>query len=808
MNTAELRGLLEEQLRLSRRLRARIRDLEQGHSAPLAVVGTGMRFPGGVASPEEYADFLTSEGTAVTPVPPGRPGLANVYHPEVGLPGHSYVRHAGFLEGVADFDADFFGISTREAEALDPQQRLLLETSWESMERAGLAVRRSDRLDAGVFVGIMASEYTERLADGDPERLDPYYGTGGGHCFAAGRISYALGLRGPTVSIDTACSSSLVALHTAARSLRARECRYALVGGANMIFSPHLMVSLCQNQALAPDGRCKPFTAAADGYGRGEGVATVVLMRYDDAVSEGRPVLALVKGTAVNHDGASSGLTVPNGTAQQEVVRAALDDAGTSPGDVSYVEAHGTGTALGDPVEAAALEEVFGAEHADASSRVLVSSVKARLGHLEAASSMASLLKVVLMLRDGFVPADIPKDDGPLSTMVPWQDYHLEVPRRHQDWPEVDTHTAGISSFGLSGTNAHAVLEAAPPAPEPSPTATNRPELLVLSARTDEALQALAAGVGTYLSRADPGELPAVCHTLRAGRAPFPRRLAVVGTSTAQLAHDVGVAAAAATGTAPAKPLRQVELVADATADSGLAAGVAALVSDLPLLHRASGAESSEPTAWLAGALEALGLTVRTSGTGEADHPATLEFRGRQVTLVPADPDQATTVFLEALAALFRAGADLRLAPLRAAGARFLPDLPTYPFERKRFWIDEPEPGRQDRPPTGQAEDRVPGSPEPEEGPTSDVGEVEQFLRTELAAVLGAGADLDLDRSFAELGGDSFTAMLFFKSVEDRYQATDIADGFSVDQPVTRSVEDLARRIVQLDQSGTGQQSE
>ncbi|HEU5107644.1 MAG TPA: polyketide synthase, partial [Micromonosporaceae bacterium] len=279
MESTELRGLLEEQLRLSRRLRARIRELEAGRDDRLAVVGMAVRFPGGVTSPEEYWELLSGDGTAIGDVPDERPGLATAYHPEVGRPGRSYVKRAGFLSGVADFDADFFGISHREAEALDPQQRLLLETSWEALERAGIAVRRADRLDAGVFVGIMAAEYVDRLAAGPMDRLDPYFGTGGGHCFAAGRISYAFGLRGPALSIDTACSSSLVALHTAVRSLRARECRYALVGGANLLFSPQLMVSLCQSRALAPDGRCKPFTAAADGYGRGEGVAVLVLMR-------------------------------------------------------------------------------------------------------------------------------------------------------------------------------------------------------------------------------------------------------------------------------------------------------------------------------------------------------------------------------------------------------------------------------------------------------------------------------------------------------------------------------------------------
>ena len=828
METTDLRTLVEEQLRLSHRLRARIRELEAERAAPLAVVGTALRFPGGVTTPEQYWELLTGPASGPQEIPTDRPGLRSVHHPEVGRPGRSYVERAGFLADVASFDPDFFGISQREAESLDPQQRLLLETSWEALERAGVAVRRADRLDAGVFVGLMAAEYGERFTDADPDRLDPYFGTGGGHCFAAGRISYALGLRGPAVTLDTACSSSLVALHSAARSLRSGECRYALVGGANLIFSPRLMVSLCQSRALAPDGRSKPFTAAADGYGRGEGVATVVLMRLADAVAEGRPVLAVVRGSAVNHDGASSGLTVPNGPAQQEVIRAALRDAGADPAEVSYVEAHGTGTALGDPIEVAALDAVYGRRRSDARPRLLVSSVKARLGHLEAAAGLAGLIKLVLMLRHQRIVADVPEADGPLNPLVPWADGRIEIPRRAADWPGAGR-IAGISAFGLSGTNAHVIVQAADPDPaRPSdPTAQpGRPELLVLSARNPQALQTLAASVGTYLFRSDPAELSSVCHTLRAGRAPLAYRLAVTGTSARDLARKVSLAVDAAPE--PAGPLSGPALVLHPAASDALVKGVAAIASELPLLTDDGRAPELDPAGWLTGALNLLGVptVVRQPNADAAGpgadhvHPALLDLGDQRVALVPADPDRAAAVFLDALGTLFRAGAELRMDRLRAPDARFVGDLPTYPFQRRRCWVPEPvtpSPATRDsgaaalpdgvRPPAADASLAVDATnsaadaagPAPDAaGPAPDAADqaaVERFLRAELAEVLKANGELDLRLTFAELGGDSFTAMLFLSRVQECYQLDGSTAELAVDEPLSALLAGLARDV-------------
>ncbi|WP_326552104.1 type I polyketide synthase [Micromonospora sp. NBC_01813] len=809
METTDLRTLVEDQLRLSRQLRARIRELEAERSAPLAVVGTALRFPGGVSTPEQYWELLTGPATGPRDIPADRPGLRAVHDPQAG-PGRSYVDKAGFLADVAGFDPDFFGISQREAESLDPQQRLLLETSWEALERAGVAVRRTDRLDAGVFVGLMAAEYGDRFTTDDPDRLDPYFGTGGGHCFAAGRISYALGLRGPAVTLDTACSSSLVALHSAARSLRAGECRYALVGGANLIFSPRLMVSLCQSGALAPDGRSKPFTAAADGYGRGEGVATVVLMRLADAVADGRPVLAVVRGTAVNHDGAASGLTVPSGPAQQEVIRAALRDAAADPADVSYVEAHGTGTALGDPIEVAALDAVYGEPRPGSLPPLPVSSVKGRLGHLEAAAGLAGLIKLVLMLRHERIVVDVPESDGPLNPLIPWPDIRIEVPRRPAAWTGAGR-MAGISAFGLSGTNAHVIVAAGDPVPAPEPPLVSGPsptegpppaagssparsELLVLSARSPAALHSLAASVGTQLFRSDPADLPSVCHTLRAGRAALPYRLAVTGATPRELARKVSLAVDAVA--APCGPAPRTVLIVDPAASSALAKGVAAIASDLPLCHVDSLTPELDPTAWLAGVLDQLGAPVATRTTPDARQPAELDLGGERTVLVPADPERATGAFLDALAVLFRAGAQLRMEPLRAPGARFVADLPTYPFQRRRCWVPEPVASVRA---AGVAAERVVAGQAPVAGQAvpeaADRTAVEGFLHAELAEVLKANGTLDLRSTFAELGGDSFTAMLFLRRVQECYPSVPDTVDLVGDRPLSALIAELARDV-------------
>lgn len=798
VDSPEIRGLLEDQLRLSKRLRARIRELEEAARAPIAVVGMGLRFPRDIDSPDGYWDFLRGEGTALSEIPADRPGLRAVYDPVAGRPGRSYVDRAGFLSDIAHFDAEFFGISHREAKLLDPQQRMLLETAWEALERAGVAVRRSDRLNAGVYLGMMASEYSERLEDATRSRIDPYYTTGGGLCFGAGRIGYVMGFSGPAVSVDTACSSSLTALHLAVRGLRSGDCRYALVCGSNLLLSANLMVSLCQTRAVSPTGRSRSFLASADGYGRAEGVGTVVLMRLADAERGRHPILAVVRGTAANHDGAASGLTAPNGPAQREVVRAALADAGVDPSDLGWIEAHGTGTVLGDPVEVGALDGAVGDAIRSRRTPLALGSVKSRLNHMEAASGIAALMKTVLMLRHAEIPAAADDADGDLNPHIPWERLNFTVPRRNQPWPRsLPRRVAGINSFGMSGTNVHAVLEAYEPEEAEPPAAGTRPELLTLSAKTPEALADVAAAVRARLEKADPAEFPSICHTLRAGRAAFAHRLAVTAATPAEAAARLAEAAPGV-----AAPVRSLTLrLRRGDADTApLADAVTALTDAFPELAEALDGAPDAPAERLAHVLGRLGPRVRTRSDGSRDtEPARLEWesgRGapaRSVPLVGDSPQSAPDLFADALADLFTSGGDLRLDALRAPGARLVGDLPTHPFRRVRFWIDEPAATATGAPAVPAAvPDAAPERPDPQ-----DRDGMRAYLMAVLKDVLDAPEDVDPEASLLDAGGDSFIFTLYLTKVEEHFQTGVPPEDVPVDIPVAELVDRLAGHIAE-----------
>ncbi|AGP53583.1 beta-ketoacyl synthase N-terminal-like domain-containing protein [Streptomyces rapamycinicus] len=780
MDPTQIRTLMEDQLRLSRRLRARISELEEERHAPVAVVGMGLRLPSGgdgvdLDSPEAYWDFLRGGRTALSGLPGERPGLRAVYDPTPGRPGRSYVGRAGFLSDIAHFDAEFFGISTREARLMDPQQRLLLETSWEALERAGIAVRRSDRLNVGVYLGMMASEYTERLEDrADTTRIDPYYTTGGGLCFGAGRIAFVMGFSGPVVSVDTACSSSLSALHLAVRGLRAGECRYALVCGSNLLLSANLMVSLCQSRALSPEGRSKSFLASADGYGRGEGVGALALMRLDDALRERRQVLAVVRGTAINHDGAASGLTAPNGGAQQEVIRAALDDARVGPEEVGWVEAHGTGTVLGDPIEIGALAGVLGEAVHERGVPLALGSVKSRLGHLEAASGIAAVIKTVLMLRHGEIPAARDEADGELNPHIPWDELAFRVPLRGGPWPAaLPRRVAGVNSFGMSGTNAHVVLEGHVGAGADGTAAAvpsgSGVELLTVSARDERALAVLAARVRDRLRDTPAADLPSLCHTLRSGRVTFARRLAVVGATAAELAEALERAA----GDAPRQPVTPADAVRSVTVRvtddaERLAPALAALTTAFPGLADGTPDTTDDPTALLLRLLGRLGLRVSPdTGAPVAGGLASVHWDAPGEVARPllgGGADDAPARFLEALASLFTAGADLRLEFLYGPSARLLGDLPTYPFQRRRYWVAEPVTGvRGEDADDVSAESRA-DLPEPH-----DRAAVREYLLAVLTDALQSPDPLDPTRSFLDSGGDSFTATVFVTQVEENF---------------------------------------
>ena len=489
---------------------------------PIAVLGMGGRFPPDRSDPDAFFDALLAGEDATSPPPTQR-----FPTPTEGL------GRAGWLSDVRGFDAGFFGISPREAAAMDPQQRLLLESTFEALERAGQPSERLANTKVGVFVGLTATDYLGLALDQGPEGRDIYSLTGNGHSFAAGRLAFSFAFEGPCLTVDTACSSSLVAVHLAVRSLRDGDCTLAVAAGVHVILSPTSGALLARSGALAPDGRCKTFDASADGFTRGEGCGVVVLKRLADAQRDGDPILAVIRGSATNQDGRSTGFTAPSVLAQEAMLRQALADAGLTPEDIGYIETHGTGTALGDPIELAALTAVFGG-NAD---RCMLGALKSNLGHLEAAAGIVGLIKAVQCLRRGVVPGNLHfKTLNPHAADAPFI-----FPTTPQPWPAGKPRRAGISAFGMSGSNAHIVLEQAPTAAthgELGPADVTTPHLLTLSARSPAALAALATSVAAHLETTHD-TLADLCFTTNLRRSHHPHRLALVATDRLQLAEHL-----------------------------------------------------------------------------------------------------------------------------------------------------------------------------------------------------------------------------------------------------------------------------
>ena len=521
----------------------RIASLEGASREPIAVIGIGCRVPG-ADNPDALWRLMRDGVDAISAIPPDRFDINALFDPDPETPGAIATRHGGFLRDVDQFDCGFFGIAPREAQGIDPQQRLLLEVSWEALEHAGQAPLRLENSKTGVYFGLCANDYSYlQILSGDRGLLNTHFTSGIAQSVAAGRLSYLLGLQGPSLAVDTACSSSLVGVHLACQALRNGDCRMALAGGVNLILAPELFIALSHSRMLAPDGRCKTFSAAADGFSRSEGCGVVVLKRLLEAKADGDRVLAVIRGTAINQDGPSSALTAPNGPAQEDVIRTALARAGVKPREVGYVEAHGTGTQLGDPLEIQALSAVFRGDR-DPATPLVVGSVKTNIGHLEAAAGVTGLIKLILALRHKEIPPHLHMTAP--NPHIDWKATPLKVADGLMPWIPIDgRRIGGVSAFGFSGTNAHVVVEEALAETSPRSSTVHvqagpTPHLFALSARDAPTFAVHARHYAATVCQYEDHDLADVCHTANFGRSHFAERATIIAHTIGELSERLG----------------------------------------------------------------------------------------------------------------------------------------------------------------------------------------------------------------------------------------------------------------------------
>ncbi len=516
--------------------RKKIDALEKQQSEPIAIIGLGCRFPGGIDSPEDFWELLLSGKDTIATIPESRWDGQAYYSPNYDEAGKIITTKGSFFSQVQESDPEFFGISPREAKNMDPQQHLLLEVCWEALEHANIIPESLAGSRTGVFIGICNQDFSLLSMSRDKTDIDAYMTTGMAHSVASGRLSYTLGLEGPCIAIDTACSSSLVSVHLACQSLRNLECDLAITGGVNLTLTPETSIDFSRNRMLSPDGKCKAFSSDANGFGRGEGCGLVVLKRLADVDVKRDRVLALIRGSAVNQDGSSSGLTAPNGPSQQRVIKQALKNANVSADQIDYVEAHGTGTSLGDPIEIGALAEIFSSvrTHEDP---LKIGSVKTNVGHMEGAAGISGLLKVVLALQHKVLPAHL--NCAEQNPHIPWDSLPFQITHQRQEWLSTDkARFAGVSSFGFSGTNSHVILEQAPSSDQAvldSASLGHRPlQILNISARSPQALNAQVRRFAQQIQHIPDEDLTAFCLAASVHRTHFEHRLSIVASSKAE----------------------------------------------------------------------------------------------------------------------------------------------------------------------------------------------------------------------------------------------------------------------------------
>jgi acyl transferase domain-containing protein/acyl carrier protein len=517
-------------------MQAKLDAIEYAKKEPIAIVGMGCRFPG-ADNPEAFWRLLSDGVDAISDVPAERWDIEKYYDPDPDALGKMCTRKGGFLSQVDAFNPEFFGISAREAASMDPQQRLLLEVSWEALENATQAPEHLSNSSTGVFVAIYLNDYSKVMWSlADQVQIDAFSAIGNSLSVAAGRLSYVLGLKGPSMAIDTSCSSSLVAMHLACQSLRLRECDQALAGGVGLNLMPDTSIALSKSRMLNPNGRCQTFDAEANGFVKGEGCGVVVLKRLSDAVANKDNILAVIRGSAVNHNGRSSSLIAPNGISQQAVIRQALENSGVASDQIDYVEVQGTGTSVGEPIEVAALEAVYG-QNRPSDKPLVIGSVKTNIGHLEPASGVAGLMKVVLALQHGEIPPHLHLQQP--NPYINW-DKSIKVPTQRLPWLTGEKkRLAGVSGFGFCGTNAHLILEEAPVSQSVQSSIKRPLHLLALSAKTDEALVELAERYEKHLAAHPDLALGDVCFSASCGRSHFQHRLSIVASSTAELCEKL-----------------------------------------------------------------------------------------------------------------------------------------------------------------------------------------------------------------------------------------------------------------------------